>query len=128
MRWPSALNAEYEEFRSTTDVTDSDDMKVRAFIRWIPNKLVVDRNDLGKITTRRRDIRNDGLIRIPPTFRAILKNLPAGSEYSVKFDEVLSSVVRVLSPFLSMILATAVYFSRKESRRKRENEIVEASR
>ncbi|EYB87485.1 hypothetical protein Y032_0261g535, partial [Ancylostoma ceylanicum] len=95
------FNAEYEEFRTTIDVTDSDDMKVRAFIRWVLNKLVTDENDLRKLTTRRRDIRNDGLIRIPFTFRSILKNFvlhiadrPAGSEYSVKFDEILSSIVK----------------------------------
>ncbi|KAL6727027.1 hypothetical protein Aduo_008942 [Ancylostoma duodenale] len=83
---PIDFNGEYEEFRSTIDVTDSDDMKVRVFIRWILNKLVADRNDLR---------------RIPPTFRSILKSfvlhiadLPVGSEYSVKFDESLSSVVK----------------------------------
>ncbi|KAL6738096.1 hypothetical protein Aduo_011683 [Ancylostoma duodenale] len=98
---PVDFNAEYEEFRSTIDVTDSDDMKVRAFIRWILSKLVADRNDLRRLTTRRRDIRTDGLIRIPPTFRSILKSfvlhvadVPVGSEYSVKFDEIPSSVVK----------------------------------
>ncbi|KAL6734311.1 hypothetical protein Aduo_004867 [Ancylostoma duodenale] len=97
---PIDFNVECEEFRSTIDVTDGDDMKLQAFIRWILNMVVVDRNDLKRLTTRRRDIRNDGLIRIPSTFRSILKifvlrigDLPVGSEYSVKFDEILSSAL-----------------------------------
>ncbi|KAL6741607.1 hypothetical protein Aduo_014843 [Ancylostoma duodenale] len=84
---PIDFNGEYEEFRSTIDVTDSDDMKVRAFIRWILNKLVADRNDLGRLTTRRRDIRSGGFV-------LHIADLPVGSEYSVKFDEILSSVVK----------------------------------
>ncbi|RCN24612.1 hypothetical protein ANCCAN_29690 [Ancylostoma caninum] len=84
------FNYEYQEFRGTIDVADSDDMK-----------LVVDKDDLRKLTARQRDITTDGLIRIPTAFRSAFKKFvlhiagqQQGSEYSVKIDAILSSVVK----------------------------------
>ncbi|EYC17879.1 hypothetical protein Y032_0029g1931 [Ancylostoma ceylanicum] len=80
---------EYQEFRGTIDVANSDDMK-----------LVVDKDDLRILTARERDITTDGLTRIPTAFRSAFKNFvlhiagqQQGSVYSVKIDAVLSSMV-----------------------------------
>ncbi|RCN45544.1 hypothetical protein ANCCAN_08474 [Ancylostoma caninum] len=76
-------------------------MKIRAFIKWALDKLVVDKDDLRKLTARQRDITTDGLTRIPTAFRSAFKNFvlhiarqQQGSEYSVKIDDVLSSVLK----------------------------------
>ncbi|RCN47700.1 hypothetical protein ANCCAN_06265 [Ancylostoma caninum] len=65
------------------------------------SELVVDKDDLRKLTARQRDITTDGLIRIPTAFRSAFKNFvlhiagqQQGSEYSVKIDAILSSVVK----------------------------------
>ncbi|RCN37934.1 hypothetical protein ANCCAN_16147 [Ancylostoma caninum] len=67
------FNYEYQGFRGTINVADSDDMKVRAFIKWVLDKLVVNKDDLRKLTAKQGDITTDGLIRIPTAFRSASK-------------------------------------------------------
>ncbi|KAL6743368.1 hypothetical protein Aduo_016413 [Ancylostoma duodenale] len=79
------FNSEYQEFRGIINVAD--DMK-----------LFVDKDNLKKLTARQRDFTTDGLRKYAERthfsdFVLHIAGQQQGSEYSVKIDAVLSSVM-----------------------------------
>ncbi|RCN40408.1 hypothetical protein ANCCAN_13654 [Ancylostoma caninum] len=95
------VNELYEKWRMSINVNDSEDHKLRRFIRHIMSEVVVDPSDVFRLTTRTRH-NHDNLLMLPQEFRATLKGFilhvcgedDPTSDLSVTVDSMLTSVAK----------------------------------
>ncbi|EYC22519.1 hypothetical protein Y032_0017g3402 [Ancylostoma ceylanicum] len=96
-----SINELYEKWRMSINVNDSEDHKLRRFIRHIMSEVVVEPSDVFRLTTRTRN-NHDNLLMLPQEFRATLKGFvlhvcgedDPTSDLSVTVDSMLTSVAK----------------------------------